>query len=366
MRIAQLAPLQESVPPAAYGGTERIVSWLTEELVHRGHDVTLFASGDSRTAARLVPVVPHALRPAAVRDYQPATMLSVARAFERAEEFDVIHAHLDVPAVPAARLVETPVVFTMHGRLDLPWLRPLVDAYPDLNLVSISDNQRRLLPAWHWLGTVYTGIPLQEYTFQPRGGDYLAFLGRLSPEKGVEDAIAVARLTGIPLKLAAKLDPADEDYYATRLEPLLRDPLVEYIGEVGQEEKDAFLGRARALLFPIRWPEPFGLVMAEALACGTPVIAGRFGSVPEVIEDGVSGFLCDSVEEMALAVERLDELDRATCRARVAERFSVARMADGYEACYQQVCRTGPATSAARTALPALRVSTPPPLLNGH
>jgi glycosyltransferase involved in cell wall biosynthesis len=254
----------------------------------------------------------------------------------------------------------------MHGRLDLPALRPLFDAYPDLNLVSISDNQRRLLPAWHWLGTVYNGIPLEDYTFRPWAGEYLAFLGRLSPEKGIEDAIAVARLAGVPLKIAAKVDPVDREYYESRLKPLLRDPLVEYIGEVNQQEKDAFLGRASALLFPIRWPEPFGLVMAEALACGTPVIAGRFGSVPEIVEDGVTGFICDSVEEMALAVERVGELDRAASWAHVAAHFSVARMADGYEALYRRLDASRSTSPAPRGAVPALATPASYASVNGE
>ena len=334
MRIAQLAPLQESVPPAMYGGTERVASVLTEELVRRGHEVTLFASGDSVTSARLVPVVPLALRPLGVTEYLAATMLSIGRAFERAGEFDLIHSHIDIPALPFFRLVKTPVVYTMHGRLDLPWLRPLFDAYRDANLVSVSDNQRRLLPAWNWLGTVHNGINLPDYNFHARPGEYLAFLGRIAPDKGLEEAITVARMAGLPLKIAAKVDPVDQAYYEQRIVPLLADPLVDYVGEVDQRTKDAFLGGALALLFPIRWPEPFGLVMAEALATGTPVIAGRFGSVPEVIEDGVTGFVCDSVEEMALAVERVGELDRAACRQAALDRFSAAQMAGGYEALY--------------------------------
>ncbi|HZQ37477.1 MAG TPA: glycosyltransferase family 4 protein [Dehalococcoidia bacterium] len=341
MKIAQIAPLQESVPPSAYGGTERVVSWLTEELVRRGHDVTLFASGDSTTSARLVPVVPKALRPAGVPDYLPATMLAVGRALEHADEFDIIHSHIDVPAVPFAHLVKTPILFTMHGRLDQPWVRALYDNYADVKLVSVSDNQRRLLPHWNWQGTVYNGIGLSEYTYYPRSGEYLAFLGRISPEKGIEEAIQVARLAGIPLKVAAKIDPADRKYYEERVAPLLRGPLVEYVGEIDQREKDIFLGRALALLFPIRWPEPFGLVMAEAMATGTPVIAGRFGSVPEVIEDGRTGFICDSVEEMALAAERVGELDRATCRAVVQRRFSAAAMAEAYEAIYRRLVLAG-------------------------
>jgi glycosyltransferase involved in cell wall biosynthesis len=352
MKIAQIAPVQESVPPKGYGGTERVVSWLTEALVRRGHEVTLFATGDSQTAARLVPVVPNALRPAGTPDYLPATMLTLGMVFDRAHEFDVIHSHVDMPAVPYARLVRTPLLFTMHGRLDLPWNRVLYDAYPDINLVSISNNQRRLLPAWNWLGTVYNGIDVNEYTFHPRAGEYLAFLGRISEEKGVEEAIEVSRLAGMPLKIAAKVDPRDREYYEGRILPLLkRSPLVEFIGEVDQREKDVFLGKALALIFPIRWPEPFGLVMVEAMATGTPVIAGRFGSVPEVVDDGVTGFVCDSNEEMALAIERIHELDRAACRRTVEERFSAQRMAGGYEAVYRRLVEgEAPDTYAARRA----------------
>ncbi|HLZ73016.1 MAG TPA: glycosyltransferase family 4 protein [Dehalococcoidia bacterium] len=360
MKIAQIAPMQESVPPATYGGTERVVSWLIEELVRRGHDVTLFATGDSQTSATLVPVVPRALRPAGVPDYLPATMLAIGRAFERAAEFDVIHSHLDVPALPFAHLVDAPVVFTTHGRLDQPWSRVLYDAYADVQLVSVSDNQRRLLPHWNWQGTVYNGIGTAEYSFSPRGGDYLAFLGRISPEKGIEEAIQVARLAGIPLKIAAKIDPADRKYYEERVAPLLHGPLVEYVGEINQQEKDLFLGRALALLFPIRWPEPFGLVMAEAMATGTPVIAGRFGSVPEVIEDGRTGFICDSIEEMALAAERVAELDRATCRRVVEQRFSAATMAEGYEAIYRRLVQA-PRQPVARVAVSASHDGDLPP-----
>jgi len=337
LKIAQIAPLQESVPPKGYGGTERVVSWLTEELVRRGHEVTLFATGDSYTSARLVPVVPHALRPLEVPDFTPATMLALGLAFDRAAEFDIIHSHVDAPSIPFARLVRTPVVFTMHGRLDLPWMRTLYDGYTDVNLVSVSDNQRRLLPTWNWLGTVYNGIDLNDYTLRPRKGEYLAFLGRISPEKGVEEAIQVARLTSLPLKIAAKVDPREREYYEQRVHHLIAPPDIEFVGEVNQREKDAFLGRACALIFAIRWPEPFGLAMVEALATGTPVIAGRFGSVPEVIEDGVTGFVCDSVEEMALTVERLGEIDRVACRRAVEERFSAQTMASGYEAVYQRL-----------------------------
>jgi glycosyltransferase involved in cell wall biosynthesis len=353
MRIAQLAPLVESVPPRQYGGTERVVAALTEELVRRGHDVTLFAAGDSQTAARLVAVTPRALRPAGVRDYGPSITLALAMAFARAHEFDIIHSHLDHPALPYGRLVRTPVVHTLHGRLDLPEIQPLFGHMADAHLVSISNNQRRLVPHWNWVGTVYNGIDLHNFAFYPRPGDYLAFLGRISPEKGIEDAIAVARLAGIPLKIAAKVDPVDEEYYERRVRPLITPPLVEYVGEIGEREKDAFLGGALALLFPVRWPEPFGLAMVEALATGTPVIASRCGSVQEILLDGVTGFLCDSVQEMALACGRVAALDRARCRARVEERFTARHMADGYEAIYRRLVEGG--ERAAATAPLALR-----------
>jgi len=337
MRIAQIAPLAESVPPALYGGTERIVAALTDALVERGHTVTLFASGDSQTAAHLVPVTPQALRVSGVQDALPATLLALRLAFERAAEFDVLHSHVDFAAVPFARFLPTPVVHTLHGRLDLPEIQPLFAHCTEARLVSISDNQRRLVPDWGWIATVYNGIDLDHYTFHPHPGTYLAFLGRITPDKGVEEAIAVAHLTGLPLKIAAKVDPVDQDYFDATVRPLLAEPLVEYIGEVDESGKDGFLGQALALLFPIGWPEPFGLVMAEAMATGTPVIAARYGAVPEVIVDGQTGVICDSVQEMAIACGRIATLERAACRARVADSFSVARMVEGYEAVYRRV-----------------------------
>jgi glycosyltransferase involved in cell wall biosynthesis len=335
MRIAQIAPLQESVPPQRYGGTERVVSSLVEELVRRGHDVTLFASGDSSTNATLVPVVPRALRLSGVRDALPAALLALGMVYERAHEFDIIHSHIDYPTLPFARLRATPTVLTCHGRLDLLHVHPIFEYFREGNLVSISDNQRRLLPAWNWVGTVYNGIDLVNFTLRPRPGHYLAFLGRISPEKGIEDAITVAKLAGVPLKIAAKVDPVDEDYYRERIRPLLDHPLIEFVGEISDREKDAFLGQALALIFPVRWPEPFGLVMVEAMATGTPVIAGRFGSVPEVVEDSETGYICDSLEEMVLAIRRLDEIDRTACRRHTERRFSSQRMAEDYVTVYQ-------------------------------
>jgi glycosyltransferase involved in cell wall biosynthesis len=337
MQIAQVAPLVESVPPRLYGGTERVVATLTNALVQRGHNVTLFASGDSQTEATLVPVVPEALRLTGVLDATPAHTLALGMVCARAEEFDVIHSHLDYLALPLSRLLRRPVLHTLHGRLDLPEIQPVFRHYQDAALVSISDNQRRLLTNWPWAGTVYHGIDLDAYSLHPNPGEYLAFLGRISPEKGLPAAIRVAQLTGLPLKIAAKIDPSNRDYYENEVKPLLDHARIEYVGEITDREKDDFLGRALALLFPICWPEPFGLVMVEAMATGCPVLAHRCGSVPEIVEDGVTGFLCDSVEEMALACSRLGEIRREACRARVERYFNADRMAERYEEVYGQL-----------------------------
>ncbi len=342
MRIAQLAPLVESVPPQLYGGTERVIAALTNELVRRGHEVTLFAAGDSQTEAELVAVVPQALRLAGVQDAMPAHLLTLGLLTKQHAQFDVVHSHLDLLALPVGRLLDTPVLHTLHGRLDLPEVRPVFGHFSDAALVSISDNQRRLLPNWNWQGTVYNGIDLGSYSFHPQPGSYLAFLGRVCPEKGLEEAIQVAELTGIPLKIAAKVDPTDRDYYESRVEPLLDSSLVEYVGEITEREKDSFLGHALALLFPISWPEPFGLVMVEAMATGTPILTSRCGSVSEIVVDGSTGFVCDSVAEMALACEQLATMDRAACRRCVEERFSAARMTDGYESIYRKLAPSLP------------------------
>ncbi|WP_026369927.1 glycosyltransferase family 4 protein [Kallotenue papyrolyticum] len=343
MRIAQIAPMYESVPPSHYGGTERVVWSLTEELVRRGHDVTLFASGDSQTSARLVPTTPRSLRRQMSREeileVSPWLHLAMLSDVLRdASAFDVIHSHVDHYTFPFTRLIATPIVTTLHGRLDIWMLKPILRCYPDAPLVSISRSQRAPLAELplNWVGCVYNGIPLEHFPFRAQPGDYLVFLGRICPEKRPDWAVEVARRSGMPLKVAAKIDPVDQAYWRTEIEPLFRANQVEFLGEVNEQEKAALLGGAYATLFPIDWPEPFGLVMAESLACGTPVIAMRRGSVPEVLEDGVSGFICDSVAEMIAAVPRVAELDRATCRRR-AERFSQAAMADGYEAVYQQV-----------------------------
>jgi glycosyltransferase involved in cell wall biosynthesis len=339
MKIAQIAPLIESVPPKAYGGTERIVAYLTDELVRQGHEVTLFASGDSCTAAELVPCAERALRLASeVRDPLPYYMVQLDRVRRRAHGFDVLHFHVDYLHFPLFRDRAAHTLTTCHGRLDLPDLPVVHRAFPEFPLVSISDHQRQPCPDWHWLCTVQHGLPRNLYRFAPGARDgYLAFLGRICAEKQPDHAIEIARRAGIPLKIAAKVDPADQAYFEEVIRPLLRDPLVEYIGEIGERDKGEFLGGARALLFPIAWPEPFGLVMIEAMACGTPVIAYPGGSVPEVIEDGVTGFIVDDVAAAVAALGELDRLDRHLIRARFERRFTAERMANDYIAAYSSL-----------------------------
>ena len=337
MKIAQIAPLLESVPPRLYGGTERVVSYLTEELAHRGHEVTLFASGDSLTSASLVPCSPQALRLSAKsRDPVPHTLLLLEKVKRRIAQFDVLHFHADLLHLPIFRPFASRTLTTLHGRLDLPGLRAVYSEYADMPLISISNSQRLPVPRAHWLATVMHGIPasLMRYTAEPRG-DYLAFLGRISPEKGPETAIAIAKAVGIRIRIAAKVDPADKNYFEYNVQPLLDHPLIEWTGEIGENRKSEFLGNARALLFPIDWPEPFGLVMIEAMACGTPVIAFRRGSVPEIIEDGVNGFVVETAAGAIEAIRRLDALDRARVRACFERRFTAARMADDYIRVYE-------------------------------
>jgi glycosyltransferase involved in cell wall biosynthesis len=338
MRIAQVAPLFESVPPQLYGGTERIVSYVTDELVRRGHEVTLFASGDSRTTARLVPVVERATRlDAATHDLLGSEFIrELGLVFSHASDFDVIHCHVDYLAFPFHDLTPTPTVHTIHGRLDLPHLVPVYRQFRTVPLVSISDAQRAPLDQLgvRWAGTVYHGLPVERYAFAPEDQGYLAFLGRLAPEKQPELAIEIARRVGLPLKIAAKVDAVDQEYFDQVVAPLLDDPLVEFLGEIGDDQKSAFLGGAKALLFPIDWPEPFGLVMIEAMACGTPVVARPCGSVPEVIDHGRTGFLASTLVELTEAVKRLDEIDRAECRRQFELRFSAGRMAQDYERIY--------------------------------
>jgi glycosyltransferase involved in cell wall biosynthesis len=337
MRIAQIAPLIEAVPPLLYGGTERIVSYLTEELVRQGHEVTLFASGDSRTSAELVACAPRALRlDRSARDPIPPHLIMLDEVWRRAHEFDILHFHIDLLHFPLFRHIAAQTVTTLHGRLDLPQLRPFYERFPDFPLVSISDDQRRPMPPVSWAGTVHHGLPLDllDFIAQPRS-DYLAFLGRISPEKGPDRAIEIARRAGIPLRMAAKVDDNDRDYFERRIEPLLQHPLVGFIGEINEAAKSEFLGNARALLFPVDWPEPFGLVAIEAMACGTPVIAFRRGAVPEIVENGLTGFIVENVDEAVRAVGRLHELDRASIRRRFEQRFSAERLARDYLAIYR-------------------------------
>jgi glycosyltransferase involved in cell wall biosynthesis len=367
MRIAIVAPLIEPVPPPLYGGTERVVSVLTEELVRRGHDVTLFASGDSQTSAKLFACCERGLRlDERVHDFVAYSLIEMGEVYARAKEFDIIHNHNDYLAFASARLATTPTVTTTHGRLDLPEVQRVYGYYREQRLVSISQNQRSWLPTARWVGTVYNAIDLDNYHFREQPGDYLVFLGRISPEKRPDRAIEIARDVGMRLIIAAKVDPADREYYEHAIAPLIRANrgLVEFIGEVNEQEKDQLLGGAYAYLFPIDWPEPFGLTMAEAMATGTPVIAARCGSVPEVVADGVTGFVCDTLSGMIQAVSRVSEIDRRACRERVERLFSPAAMASGYEAIYRQVIAEGTVPIAAETA-----IGTPPPAyipVDGH
>jgi glycosyltransferase involved in cell wall biosynthesis len=339
MKIAQIAPLIESVPPRFYGGTERVVSYLAEELVRLGHAVTLFASGDSVTSARLVSCATTALRlDSNVRDPIPYYMLMLDRVRERADEFDILHFHIDQFHFPVFRPLAGRTLTTLHGRQDLPDLQPLYFGFDDMPLVSISNGQRAPIPGANFIATVYHGLPreLHRPTFNPRGG-YLAFLGRISPEKGVDRAIKVAQALGIPLKIAAKVDRADEAYFRDQIAPLLKRPGVEFIGEINEQEKTDFLGQALALMFLIDWPEPFGLSMIEAMACGTPVLALRRGSVEEVVDDALTGYIVDSMEEAETTLPRVMALDRHGVRQRFEERFTAARMAKDYMRVYNSL-----------------------------
>lgn len=343
MRIAQVAPLYESVPPKYYGGTERVVSYLTEELHRQGHEVTLFASGDSVTSARLVAVCRRSLRlDKHCVDQMAHHVLLLEHVFQRANEFDIVHFHIDYLHFPLSRRHSFPQVTTLHGRLDIPDLVPLYREFREIPVVSISNAQREPLRWANWQGTVYHGLPENLYRFRPEPGRYFAFLGRISPEKRVDRAIEIARRLGIPLKIAAKVDLVDKDYFEGIVEPLLRDSLVEFVGEIGEGEKDEFLGNAYALLFPIDWPEPFGLVMIEAMACGTPVIAYRHGSVPEVMEEGRTGFIVTDLEDAIEAARRIPELSRARCREVFEQRFTVGRMAADYMQVYGRLVSRHP------------------------
>lgn len=342
MRIAQIAPLDESVPPQLYGGTERVVSYLTEELVRQGHQVTLFASGDSQTRAHLKPICPRALRLV----HAPANtrlawhVLQAEWVAQQCEDFDVIHSHADFLPFPLFRRIGVPALSTMHGRLDTPDNYPLFREFDDMKLVSISNAQRAPMPWARWIATVHHGLPENLYTPGDGKGGYLAFLGRVSPEKGLARAIRIARVAGMPLRVAAKVDPADQVYFDRNIRPLLKDPQIDFLGEIGEDQKSEFLGNAAAVLFPIQWPEPFGLVMIESLACGTPVIAFPAGSVPEILENGVTGFVVDTVKAAAQAVERIPTISRTRCREVFQTRFSARRMCDDYIRVYEQVAES--------------------------
>jgi glycosyltransferase involved in cell wall biosynthesis len=345
MRIAQVAPLFESVPPKLYGGTELVVSWLTEELVRLGHEVTLFASGDSLTTARLVPGCPKSLRlDNSCVDQMAHHIMLLERVLEEKDDFDLIHFHIDYLHYPLSRREQLVHVTTLHGRLDLRDLAPLYRMFSDMPVVSISDAQRSPVPGANWQGTVFHGMPENALRPYHKGGNYLAFLGRTSPEKGILPAIEIAKRVGMPLKIAAKVDKADLDYFNQCVKPALNHPLIEFVGEIGFGEKNEFLGNAAALLFPIDWPEPFGIVLIEAMACGLPTIAYPFGSVPELLEDGVNGFIVNNIEEAAEAVRKLDTIERSLCRLRFEERFTAKRMAKDYLAIYDRILKREPAS----------------------
>jgi glycosyltransferase involved in cell wall biosynthesis len=344
MRIALIAPLYEAVPPQAYGGTERVIAGLADGLVERGHDVTLFAAGGSRTSAHLVATAPAPLRSTMSREQlievSPHLHLQMlADVYRRAGEFDIVHAHTDILTLPFVRSTDVPTVITMHGRLDLDMLQHIVPLYLDVPLVSISDAQRAPLDNFpvKWVGTCPNGLPLDPYFAAERGeGDYLAFVGRITEEKRVDWAVEVAHRAGLPLRVAAKIDPMDEAYWQSTIRPIFERHSVEFLGELDEHEKPAFYAGARALLFPIDWPEPFGLVMIESLAAGTPVIAMRRGSVPEVLEHGVSGIICESVDEMVAAVHDVERISPEACRRR-ARCFTSEKMTENYLEVYESV-----------------------------
>lgn len=338
LRIAQVAPLYESVPPRLYGGTERVVHYLTEELVAQGHHVTLFASGDSKSRAHLVPACPRALRlDEACTDKLVHHMTMLDQVLQRAASFDVVHFHIDYLHFPVSRYCNLPSVTTLHGRLDLPDLQPLYRRFCDAPVISISYAQRKPLPTAHWVGNVYHGLPSHPQRVSSPNDGYLAFLGRISPEKRPDRAIEIALATGMRLKIAAKVDAVDRIYYETEIKPMLKHPNIEFIGEIGDDQKMEFLSNAHALLFPIDWPEPFGLAVIEAMQCGTPTVAFNCGAIPEILQDGVTGFVVSTLPEAIAAVRRIASVDRAACRKAFEERFTSARMASEYVAIYRKI-----------------------------
>jgi len=338
MKIAQIAPLYESVPPKFYGGTERVVSYLTEELVRLGHDVTLFASGDSVTSANLVKCSERSLRmDPKCKDKLAYHIMMLDKVFADPDEFEIFHFHIDYLPFPLSRRTNIKRLTTLHGRLDLPDLVPLYKQFSDEPLVSISDSQREPLAWANWLRTVYHGLPKEAYPFHEKPQPYLAFLGRISPEKGLDQAIEIAKASNMALRIAAKVDEVDIDYFIRSAQPIMNDPMIEFIGEIGEKDKAEFLGNATALIFPIVWPEPFGLVMIEAMSCGTPVIAYGNGSVPEIIKNGVNGYIVENQEQAVAAIQKITELDRKQCRDDFIKRFSVERMASDYVALYEHI-----------------------------
>ncbi len=340
MRIAQIAPLRVAVPPRDYGGTERCIAALTDSLVDAGHEVTLFASGDSQTRAQLAPIVPQALTFNLNIDFVAHHTAALAAIYRQSHQFEVMHSHLEYLTLPFAAMSNTPTVLTLHGRLDKPEFARVYRQFHDANYVAISHSQQATLPDLNWVGVVHHGIDVDDFRFYPHSGNYLAFVGRISPEKGPNVAIEVARRTGIPLKIAAKVDPTDREYFEREIKPLLDDPLIEFLGPVDEQGKREVMGNALALILPIQWPEPFGMVFIEALACGTPVLTCPSGAAPEILEDGVTGFLCRTVDELAEAALRVrHDISRMQCRMYAKRRFDAEHMARGYAAVYEAVRR---------------------------
>jgi glycosyltransferase involved in cell wall biosynthesis len=363
MKIAQVAPLTEAVPPKWYGGTERVVAYLTDALVELGHEVTLFASGDSRTKGQLAPIWPRALRlDPEVKDYFAPVFMELEMVARRAHEFDVIHAHLDYFGYPLLRQLDVASVTTLHGRLDLPELPALYGVYGDVPVVSISESQRQPLPHANYVATILHGLPKDLLAQGPGKGGYLAFLGRISPEKAPDAAIRIAARAGIPLKIAAKVDKVDEEYFKNTIEPLLSMGDVEFIGEIGESQKSEFLGNAAGLLFPIAWREPFGLVMIEAMACGTPVVAFENGSVPEVLENGVTGFIVRNEDEAVAATGNIGSLSRDRIRAEFDRRFTAQHMAQNYLKLYSHLIKSRRTPAGAQCARPQVRMEASRPL----
>jgi len=340
LRIAQVAPLIETVPPESYGGTERIVSYLTEELVQLGLDVTLFASGGSTTKAKLVSIAERSLRSDPdVKDPLSRSIVEIEEVLKRAEDFDLIHFHDGYLHFPLSRRLQIPTVTTMHGRMDLPELVPVFREFPEMPLVSISDQQRKPLEFANWIATVQHGIPEDLYSFRPDPEDYLVFVGRICPEKRPDRAIEIAKRVEMPLKIAAKVDKVDEEYFESKIKPLLDSSLIEFVGEINEPEKNVLVGGARALLFPIDWPEPFGLVMIESLACGTPVVAFACGSVPEVLEDGKTGFVVQTITQAVEAVQQIGTISRLVCRQEFEQRYTSEQMAENYLRTFERLRR---------------------------